>query len=328
MSRVKSDPKRGGRLRPGTPSYPQRPRFLTGSGRAAQDFGVIDLEDAIRAGRGIISTAAHRQLRAQITRAVAAGTLLRPFPGIVMDAGLSNDAKALALAAMRWKPQAVLMGSAAAALTFAPGHPIDPVLHFAGPRPGMVPPRVRFHRLAVPERLRMQTEEGQLTAPSLTVLDLACAGSWAPLCEALRTESTTLAELHDAAALIARRRGAAARAECLTVATGNPWSLPELELQQLYRQAGILGWFGNSRQVIAGRRVIPDITFPALRTIAEVDSWEHHGGRDDFERDRRRHTDFQAEGWRTLQFTARQIRTDPDWVVARTRQTLAIAARS
>ena len=58
-----------------------------------------------------------------------------------------------------------------------------------------------------------------------------------------------------------------------------------------------------------------DVLFAAQRLVLEVDGWEVHGTRLAFESDRRRRNEIVLAGYRVLNFTARQIRDDPEWVV-------------
>jgi len=76
----------------------------------------------------------------------------------------------------------------------------------------------------------------------------------------------------------------------------------------------------------AGHEV--DFLWPRHRLVVEVDSFEWHTSRDAIERDHRRDGDLDDHGQRVLRFTARQLRRDPHWVVARIAGALAVRARS
>jgi very-short-patch-repair endonuclease len=56
--------------------------------------------------------------------------------------------------------------------------------------------------------------------------------------------------------------------------------------------------------------------------VVELDSYEFHGDRDAFERDRAKIADLRAAGHEAVQFTYRQVTQRPAWVVERTRTLL------
>jgi very-short-patch-repair endonuclease len=97
-----------------------------------------------------------------------------------------------------------------------------------------------------------------------------------------------------------------------------PWSEPERETHALLEAAGIRGWVTNA-EVLS---YYVDILFKAQRLIIEIDGWEVHGTRLAFEADRRRRDELEAAGYRVLNFTARQIRDDSEWVVTMVRKAL------
>jgi very-short-patch-repair endonuclease len=59
-----------------------------------------------------------------------------------------------------------------------------------------------------------------------------------------------------------------------------------------------------------------DFWWPALDVVVEADSFEHHGTRQAFERDRQRDAILAAAGIRSARFTVRQLRERPGEVVA------------
>ncbi len=72
---------------------------------------------------------------------------------------------------------------------------------------------------------------------------------------------------------------------------------------------------------------IIDFLWRAPRLVVEVDGYAFHSSRAAFERDRRRDADLTSRGFRVLRFTWRQIVDEPELVVARIAQALAIAAQ-
>lgn len=66
-----------------------------------------------------------------------------------------------------------------------------------------------------------------------------------------------------------------------------------------------------------------DALWPAARLIVELDSWEHHGHRAAFERDRARDPKLLIAGYRTIRVTHRRLDREPDELAAEIRQLLA-----
>jgi very-short-patch-repair endonuclease len=56
---------------------------------------------------------------------------------------------------------------------------------------------------------------------------------------------------------------------------------------------------------VLGREV--DVLWPAARLVIELDSWEHHGHRAAFERDRARDPALLLAGYRTIRVTHRRL---------------------
>ena len=58
-----------------------------------------------------------------------------------------------------------------------------------------------------------------------------------------------------------------------------------------------------------------DAYWPQAQLVVELQSWEHHGHRQAFERDNERLARLQAAGYSVLPLTYRQLRHQPDWVI-------------
>jgi very-short-patch-repair endonuclease len=69
-----------------------------------------------------------------------------------------------------------------------------------------------------------------------------------------------------------------------------------------------------------------DAYWPQAQLVVELQSWEHHGHRQAFERDNSKLTRLQTAGLTALPFTDRQLRNERDWVVASLTATLVPAA--
>ena len=90
---------------------------------------------------------------------------------------------------------------------------------------------------------------------------------------------------------------------------------------KLLRKAGITGFKANAK--IHGYEV--DFLWRDLNFVVEVDGYEGHSGRIAFERDRLKQARLQARGVAVMRVTGRQIRRDPDGVLARLREALSTA---
>jgi len=74
-------------------------------------------------------------------------------------------------------------------------------------------------------------------------------------------------------------------------------------------------------------RILPDFKWRAERVIVEVDGFRTHGTRRAFENDRARDAALAAEGWLVLRFTWRQLKYQPELVLARLAAVLAIRSQ-
>lgn len=66
-----------------------------------------------------------------------------------------------------------------------------------------------------------------------------------------------------------------------------------------------------------------DALWPAAKLIIELDSWEHHGHRSAFERDRARDPKLLIAGYRTVRVTHRRLDREGDRLVTEIRELLA-----
>jgi very-short-patch-repair endonuclease len=71
---------------------------------------------------------------------------------------------------------------------------------------------------------------------------------------------------------------------------------------------------------VMGREV--DALWPAARLMVEADSWQFHGHRAAFERDRERDAAMQAEGYRVIRLTHRRLEREPAVVADQLRRLL------
>ncbi len=150
------------------------------------------------------------------------------------------------MAVSRWDRDAVLMGAAAARVSFWPGIAVGTVtascLH---QRRG--PPGYRFVRDRIPVELLLRDNVLTLTCPALTALDLTLMPQIGGngIDTALRTRACTLADMRTALELTPGRPGNQHRALLLSDSRDEPWSEAERLNHRLFRQAGLTGWRSN-----------------------------------------------------------------------------------
>jgi len=77
----------------------------------------------------------------------------------------------------------------------------------------------------------------------------------------------------------------------------------EIRFAEFLRRYGIPDPAQNV--LVLGHEV--DALWPAAKLVVELDSWEHHGDRAAFERDRARDPELLLAGYRTIRITHRRI---------------------
>jgi very-short-patch-repair endonuclease len=80
---------------------------------------------------------------------------------------------------------------------------------------------------------------------------------------------------------------------------------------------------GSANVDVLGHEV--DMLWPGARLVVELDSWEHHGHRGAFERDRARDPELLLAGYRTVRVTHRRLDREADALAAEIRGLLAAA---
>ena len=208
-----------------------------------------------------------------------------------------------------WNPNAIIAGSAAAALTFDPSlRPREILVYAKGTLADRGP--LRFRRDRIDPALTTWRNGIRMTGHVGTVLTAGLEGDLATGTTALRHGLVRPEDIAEHAASWTARRAPQARSVAHAL-SGNPWSVAEVEAHELFRSAGIRGWEGNQEVWLCGHRFVPDISIPATRTAFEVNSYEYHSSPDALERDGTRLNAFISAGWRSYSLTPRQIRDHP-----------------
>jgi very-short-patch-repair endonuclease len=71
-----------------------------------------------------------------------------------------------------------------------------------------------------------------------------------------------------------------------------------------------------------------DALWPGAKLVVELDSWEYHGHRTAFERDRARDPKLLIAGYRTIRVTHRRLDREAEQLAAEIRQLLALPQQS
>jgi very-short-patch-repair endonuclease len=257
--------------------------------------------------------------RRRLLRLKDRGAVIRLFPGIYCHPALTDDVETRIRGAALWSGDGVLTGAAAARVTFWPELPV-PRVALSGRSKRRVPPGIDLSREALPPELIMEHRGLRVTVPALTALDLGPAG----IDQVLLRRAATLDQLHAAIAATPNRYGNADRRRILHDSRDEPWSEAERRLHHALRSAKITGWRTNVEVWCQQRRYFLDLAFVGRRVAIEVDGYEVHSRRTQFERDRRKWSDLVAAGWLVLQFTWHQVTAEQDWVIATIRATLRL----
>lgn len=272
-------------------------------------------EEIMQHHAGVLVVRKFRHLRNSWSQLVRDGALIRALPGVVMDPGLAQDATAWMRAVSLWNPNAGIAGSAAALLTIDPEIKVDTVDVYANTKlanRGML----RFHRKQLPSDLLEYKADVRVTHATATALTAALQDDLEPATTAFRKKVVTVGQLTALANQWPLLGSAHAPREVAQRLSRNPWSVAEVQFHDLLRQAGISGWEGNAQVVIDGRKRWVDVLVKESRVGIEINSFEHHSGKSEMERDYGRLNELTRDGWRMYSLTPSQIRDFPQETMA------------
>lgn len=270
---------------------------------------------------GVIARRDHPELARTLSHLASTGRLVPVLPGVYARPSAADfDTRVRAL--MRWDPDAVLIGRAAARAWFwqTLACPTIDVALRRGTR--LTSPGFRFAERSIPDDLAADWGGVRMTVPALTAIDLCAEMGGDAIDVVLRTRTATLGDLWRALELTPHRPGNTVRRELLNDSRNEPWSPSERRFHRLLRAAGLTGWSGNVTVRGPGWRYCLDVAFEADLLAAEIDGREHHNSRAAFEADHRRQNRLVLAGWTVLRFTPGLIDVDPDGVVATVKETL------
>jgi very-short-patch-repair endonuclease len=221
-------------------------------------------------------------------------------------------------------PRTVLSGRSAGYVWALLPRPRGPVEISGAARRGR--PGIRARRVPVGRGEVTRCRGIPITSAARTLLDVAAELDPLRLETAVaEAERRRLVRRRDLAAsveLAGRRRGAARLRELLHRDPDPALTRHDTERRflRLVRAAGLPA---PDHNVPFGIYEL-DTVWRGERLVVELDGYEFHRTRADFERDRARDAELQASGFAVLRFTWRQVRYQPELVLARLVRTLAL----
>lgn len=279
------------------------------------------ITDLVHAGGGLIARRDHPELAGGLDWLLRRDLLRPVLPGVFAPPELAGEPRIRMRAALLRHPDAVLLGAAAAQLSFWPEAPVRTV-EVAVRRPVAPANGFTFTRRQIPPELIGERGGLRLTTPALTAIDLATPVCADPINRALRLRVATLSGMHEALRLTPNRSGNTERRALLVDSRDQPWSAAERRAHRLLRQARMIGWSSNHPVVLAGTVYYIDIAFRGARLAVEIDGRLHEKDLDLFESDRWRQNALVGAGWTVLRFTWAMLRDHPEIVLATIRRSL------
>lgn len=264
-----------------------------------------------------------------IRRRLAAGDLIALHPRVFTLPGLTLTWKSHLFAACLWSVDGLASHRSAAAVYGLRGFEARWRPEIVVPRCHL-PPRsgVIVHHTDRLPRIDREKQYGiRVTSVERTLLDLGAVCPWnrvaVALDDALHRKLTDLAALDACLQRTARRgrRGCRPLRELIKERVRTE-RFNTSALETLFFEAAIAHALPAPVPQYEVRRdghfvARVDFAWPERRVAVEVDGYEHHGGRDAFERDRARLSELAALGWMVIPGTWRQLDESPQTLMDR-----------
>jgi very-short-patch-repair endonuclease len=284
----------------------------------AHDLRLLLGEDGVRH----TSELTHLVDRHTVTRWVAAGRLLRPYPGVLVLPSLASEWRTRALAAVLGTGGVLSHSSALAVWRRAPREGLIHVSVRAGRR-AVLRPSLSVHRVQALEDVRL----GDLP---VTPLPRALVDTWGHAHSAVGTaravelaRAAVIGALRDRQAHILDVRGALESRRTLPgrgsleqllhlVERGCESELEIWGVREVLAGPGMPVFVQQHRVVLPGGSARLDAALPGLKVAVEMDGAAFHGSPEDRERDTRRDVALATLGWVVLRFSYRRLIREPD----------------
>ena len=284
-------------------------------------------------GGGVVRRREHPELATTFDRLLRIKELTAVLPGVYAPTAVATDVAVRTAAVAAWSADAVIIGHAAARLTFWPEVKIDAVALALRVGHDFKHDGFQLQRRTIPVDWIVERNVGggrtlRFTAPALTAVELAGELGGEPIDQALRTGQATLADMQSALDAVKGRVGNVTRRRLVWESRDTPWAESERLAHQLLRDAGVLGWTGNEKVSVNGCNYFIDICFRRPKVAIEIDGLDHQLDIATFVRDRERQNALVLAGWTVLRFTWRDLNDHPHRFVAQVRSALAAATRT
>ncbi|WP_296138050.1 endonuclease domain-containing protein [uncultured Tessaracoccus sp.] len=245
------------------------------------------------------------------------GKVHSPLPGLYAVPEFLDTWPNRLQCAHLWAPDLVVVGAAAARITWWPDLPEDGI-ELWGARRTSPAPWLRVSRAKVPaEHIRWLGDVPVADGP-LSAVQLARSVGGKAIDEALRRGVANLPQLEAALEAIPNQEGNAKVRRLLQQSRNTPWSPLEREAHRLLDQARVRGWRGNHVVHVFGYRFPVDVCFTGPKLVVELDGHQFHSDREAFRWDRIRQNLLVLAGWTVLRYTWETL----DQMVAQVRAAL------
>jgi very-short-patch-repair endonuclease len=270
-----------------------------------------EVNSLLRTHGGLVVRRDHPKLAGTFDWLLRNGKLVTVLPGVYAPPEIAESWQARARAVGLRHHNAVLLGGAAARISFWPEAPLERIE--AASRSVLPPQRgFIFTRRHIPGDLVAQRQGMRYSVPALTAIDMATFACSDAIDIAFRVRAATLAGMYEALRLTPHRAGNRERLKLLIDSRSEPWSAAERLGHRLLRAARITGWETNLPVVVDGQLFYIDIAFKRQKLALEIDGRRHETDPNLFESDRWRQNALVADGWRVLRFTWAMLRDHPE----------------
>jgi very-short-patch-repair endonuclease len=193
---------------------------------------------------------------------------------------------------------------------------------------------VVIHRSRVVMREARRVDSVPVTSPARTLIDLAATADPEVLAAALDhvlvNRLATVSQMRRVLDSMGRsgRRGAAKVAEALAQRPTGPRSLDSAFEARLFRvlkrSALPLPVTQYGVRLPGGRRARLDFAYPQVLLGIEADGYRYHSSVAAWSKDRVRHNELVALGWRVLPITYQDLRANPEMIIQQVRRALEV----
>lgn len=302
-------------------TYPRAPIEAVQSGRMGEALARLVLPETA----GILRTNGDPSWNSRLSYLAGKGKLQRVLPGVYVDPAAVDTLELKVRAVKALDPNAIIVGRAAAALTFWPKLAVGDI-EVANRRQRGSWPGFLFSERQVPAEHIVERHGVRMSSAAWTAVDLAGRmKDGAPLDQVLLRRAATVEQIPQALGATPWRWGNKVRRQLVAESGFGAFSALERKGHKILRGAGITDWLANQPILINGRWYLPDVRMRRKRLILEFDGRLFHSRPETFVSDRVKYRDMGLGGYLVLPFTYGCVVDDPEGFVAQVRRGLRIA---